>query len=169
MIEQDAAAAEEKSDFVSAAELYEKAVVKGAPLDTLINLAVLYWQATDYGFWTGHHLPREFVDRAGERMNEILDIAAQRFPGAPEVEFWKRYIAWADLGEELDPDDCRRLLQQKPDYLEPSVYLLSATREQEYRTQAQRLLEHYRGQRTTRAKYITTVIESALLQNSQVV
>ena len=164
MSEHDAVNADEEGDLIRAAALYEECLPGGLTLGALLNLAVLYWQATDFGFLSAKNLPKEFVKRAGGRIAEVLQVASERFPGAEEVEFWKRYIAWADLGEPFSPDECQALTERRPDYGEPMMYLLPATHTAEYRGKAQAALSAYRGQRTVRASYVTSVLESALQQ-----
>jgi hypothetical protein len=95
-----ALAADRAGRIEEAAQLYEQAVAASAsPLFVLMNLAILYWQATDYGFSTGNHLAHDFVARAGRRFGEGLGEAARRFPQSAEPRFWQKYIAWADLGK----------------------------------------------------------------------
>src|SRR5687768_4812072 len=118
--------AECRDDIVGAVAAYEAAYAESS-LDSLIDLAVLYWQVTDFGFWTTRGLPKALVSTAGTRLDEVLHDADERFPGAPQVEFWRKYIAWADLGEPLTVDECRRLMQQGPAYLEPAMFIYSAS------------------------------------------
>ena len=156
--------ADRAGQIVRALELYEEAAEAEPSLDMLVNMAVLYWQVTDYGFWTGHHLPSELVGVAGARIFQILDLAQSRFPGSPQVEFWRKYIAWADLGEPFELDDCRRILKQHPGYLEPLAYLFSVTEGQEGRDLVPALLEQAQRQGTQRSRYVTSVVESVVRQ-----
>jgi hypothetical protein len=154
-----------KQTIARAAELYEQAIASGdMVLDTLINLAVLYWQITDYGFWSALDLDGDLVTRAGSRTNEILTLAQQRFPDAPEHRFWSKYIAWIDLGEDFEVSECRRLLADFPGYLEPAIYLFPATQRREGREQVLALLEQCSGENTCRVRYVRAVAESGLKQ-----
>jgi hypothetical protein len=100
----DAFTADRAGDLQVAASRYEELLASGgATLETVLNLAVLYWQATDTGMAAAQRLPPEFLATAGRRFPELLEEAARRFPMSTEVRFWRRYIAWADLGEPSAP------------------------------------------------------------------
>ena len=36
------------------------------------------------------------------------------FPNRPEMTFWTKYIAWADLNEPFEVEECRELLREHP-------------------------------------------------------
>jgi hypothetical protein len=145
---------------VEAANLYE-GLLENATEDLLLNLAVLYWQTTDYGFWTALQLPKEFVARAGVRFPEVLSEAQRRNPASPAVQFWQKYIAWIDVGTDFDPNDCRKILQEHPEYREPALYLFSISQGKDYANEARALLAQARESGTTRARYVASVLESA--------
>jgi hypothetical protein len=165
MKQNDAALAEQNGDILRAVELYE-AAMDDLSEDALINLGVLYWQMTDYGFSTSLRLPPAAVERAGARAADVLDEAARRFPQSTAVLFWKKYIAWADLGDPLDPEYCRELLRQDPGYLEPAMYLFSTSQGREKEYEALTLLARCRQIGTVRASYVASVIESVQSQHS---
>ena len=53
----DAVHEDMNGDFGGAATCYEQAIQAGnAPFEAYLNLAVLYWQCTDYGFNATHML-----------------------------------------------------------------------------------------------------------------
>jgi hypothetical protein len=166
MKQDEAVMAEQSGDILHAVELYE-ACMNDAPEDYLINLAVLYWQMTDYGFSTTLRLTSEVVARAGTRVSEVLDAAERRYPHSAAVAFWKRYIAWADLGDPFDPEDCRELLRKNPQYLEPAMYLFSVSQGREHEREALMLLAQCEQTGTVRARYVASVIASAQAQASQ--
>jgi hypothetical protein len=159
----DAHAADRNERLQEAADAYER-VLAGDPHDlaTTIDLAVLYWQATDFGMVAGLNLPDAFVDRAGRRLDELVRGAVARSGDRPEVMFWAKYIAWAEYGEPFDPDECRVLLREYPEYLEPAMFLYSSSEGVEAEAEALRLLEHCAETRTTRCRYVASVIDSAL-------
>jgi hypothetical protein len=163
----EAIAADRNGDISRAVELYE-ASINDASEDALINLAVLYWQMTDYGLSITRGLSPEVVGRAGVRVDEVLDEAARRFPHSAAVSFWKKYIAWAELGDPFDPEDCRQLLLENPQYLEPAMYLYSISQGREGEREALMLLLQCPGLGTMRARYVASVIESAQAQASSV-
>ena len=109
----DARAADRAGELESAAALYEEALASGDhSLQLLLDLALLYWQSTDPGLAAAKKLGPEFLATAGRRTSELLEEAAREFPGSAAVRFWKRYIGWADLGDSLDVEECRQLLQE---------------------------------------------------------
>jgi hypothetical protein len=159
----EALAADRAGNIELAAALYEKAFEEGQrPLFAIVNLLVLYWQATDYGFWTGNQLSRDFVKRAGTRFREIMNEGTRLYPNSTELQFWRRYIAWADLGEAFNYDECEDLLKRGPKNLIPVIYLLDQQPTAQYDEPALRLLAECRDDSTTRSKYIASVIDGVL-------
>lgn len=155
------ALAEDQAGHIEiAARLYEDAVQRDPDIEGLINLGVLYWCATDYGFWTGHGLTRNFVDRAGQRFPEILRQAADMFPSRPEPIFWSQYIAWADLGQSFPDENASNLIQQHPTYVEPAFFLFSISQGAECAEQARQLLQRSKQSPTCRNRYVASVIEA---------
>ena len=80
-------------------------------MDVYLNLSALYWQATEFGFAAGHRLSTTFMSHAARRVGPLLDEALNRFSGAAGPVFWKRYIEWIDLGQELTIADSRMLMK----------------------------------------------------------
>jgi len=156
-------------DFVGAAECYEQAIQAGdAPLEAYLNLAVLYWQCTDYGFNAGHKLGAEFIGRAGERYPTLLQEADRRFPNHPEVMFWMLYCDFVTLGEPPFVEECERLVATGSASLVPYFYLYSAYGGREYEQEASRLLRDCLEHPIVKNKYIASVIEGvAKRANSQ--
>jgi hypothetical protein len=156
--------ADARGDVAEAAGLYESAITGEAAkqVDVWIDLIILYWQATDYGFWKGTGLDPRFVALAGKRSGELLDGAAAAFPAHVAVEFWRRYIRWADLGEPFEPSECRAMLQSQPSYLDPALFLFSTTHGRECVAEATALLRSCEDRRTSRCRYIASVIEAGL-------
>lgn len=159
----EALAADREGRTQDAAAAYE-GVLRSDPVDitAILNLAVLYWQATDYGVATAEHLPPEFVALAGRRFRELLQLAHERFPERPEVLFWTKYIAWADLGEPFDPAECRKILRDYPEYLEPALVLFSSSAGAEGEAEAMQLLERCSEELTARCRYIVSVLNGVL-------
>jgi hypothetical protein len=159
----EAVAADRDGLMVAAASLYERDLASPSrDIDSFINLAILYWQSAEYGFWTTQKLPRGFVEFAGKRWREVLDDASALFPTRPEVLFWKKYIAWADLGEPFNVDECRSMLQLNPNYLEPAMFLFLTSQGLECKTEALELLRQSREVGTCRNRYVASVIDGML-------
>lgn len=163
MMLNEALAADREGRTEAAAAAYEGALASDpTDLAATLNLAVLYWQATDYGLSAVEQLQPEFVAHAGKRMRELLESAKQRFADHPEVLFWTKYVAWADLGEPFEAAECRELLRRHPDYLEPAMVLFSMSGGTEAEPEAMQLLEKCSKERTTRCRYIASVLNGVL-------
>jgi hypothetical protein len=153
--------ADENGWFQQAAAGYEAALLSNpADLEATVNLVVLYWQAAGNGGrgW----LPAEFRSHAGQRLPELLESASQRFAGSAEVRFWKKYIAAASCGEPLECTECRQLMREHPDYLEPAFVVFAMSAGTEAEPEAMRLLAECSARPTTRARYVTSIISAAL-------
>lgn len=159
MSENDAIRLDREGKIEAAAAAYEALISSGDFSNTeLVNLIVIYWQSTDYGFSLGKGLSSDFMAHAGERLNSFFRrIDKDRFPDA-SVAFWRRYIAWADYGSELTNQYCYQLLRLNPQYLEPAMYIFSSTNGQECRPEAVKLLAQCAMESTTRSKYIESVL-----------
>jgi hypothetical protein len=159
----EAWAADRQGHIEEAASLYEAALRTGPkPLDALLDLAILYWQATEYGYWVGMKLSRDFVGHAGRRFPEVLSEAAREYPGSTEVEFWQHYIPWADLGEPFPTETCAKLLLRDPAVLTPVMYLVGEGEDERYEQEAEALLQQCKAHGTVRAQYVASVIEGVL-------
>lgn len=155
--------ADRNGQIERAADEYESALANDAnDLVATVNLLVLYWQSTDYGFSLAHRLSQPFIANAGTRLAQLLNIARERFPECPEVLFWTRYIVWADRGDAFDVDECRVLLKRYPDYLEPAMALFSLSQGKEAADMAIELLNRCRADNTTRSRDVSSVIEGVL-------
>jgi hypothetical protein len=76
----EALEADRSEENERAARLYEDTYRAGSELELLINLAVLYWQATDPGLAAVKHLSRDFLALAFRRTRELLRDAEQLYP-----------------------------------------------------------------------------------------
>lgn len=159
-------AADRAGEYVSAAQGYESVLATGDRSQRiLLNLALLYWQATDPGLST---IPGDFFETAANRYPELLAEALTRFPESVAVRFWARYIAWAELGEPFDREQCRALLSEDPTTLLPAMVIFTDTRGQEMRGEALDLLEQCYEDGTTGARYVISVIEAAMSRLGEV-
>jgi hypothetical protein len=155
--------ADENGWFQQAAAGYEAALLSDpADLEATVNLVVLYWQAAGDGTCTCGGVPAEFREHAGRRLPALLAAASQRFAGSAEVRFWQKYIAAAGSGEPLEPTECRQLLRERPDYLEPAFVVFAESAGEEAEPEAMRLLADCSEQPTTRARYVISIINAAL-------
>jgi hypothetical protein len=164
----DALRADRAGDLKRAASHYEDLLAGGAAEpDTLLNLAVLYWQATDPGMAAAQKLPSEFLAKAGKRFPELIAEAERRFPGWTEPRFWRRYIAWADLGEAFDAAECLELLQEDPGSLLPAMHVFAVSQGNESEAEARELLRRCNAEGTTRSRYVASVIEGVMRRSAR--
>jgi hypothetical protein len=155
--------ADENGWFQQAAAGYEAALRSNpADLEATVNLAVLYWQAAGNRACGRGRLSAEFSSHAGRRLPELLESASRRFAGNAQVRFWKKYIAAAGCGEPLESAECRQLMRENPDYLEPAFVLFALSAGAEAEPEAMRLLADCSEQPTARARYVTSIINAAL-------
>lgn len=158
-----AIAADQGGDIQAAAAAYEAALAEGErSLRGMLNLAVLYWQATDFGLSTARKLDQRFVEHAARRFPVVLAEAQRAFPESTEVEFWRRYIQWADVGEAFAPEACRELLERDPTTLVPAMRLFGQAKGESYREEALELLRQCQQDGTTRARYVASVLQGVI-------
>jgi hypothetical protein len=163
----EALSADRAGEIQSAAAQYEEVLAAGdSSLRVLLNLALLYWQATDVGLAAETKLGPEFLATASRRFPQLLEEARRRFPESTEARFWKQYIAWADLGEDLDSDYCRQLLREDPATLIPAMHLFATSQGNEAQAEVHELLGQCRDDGTTRARYIASVLEGVMKRTS---
>lgn len=163
MILSEARAADRAGELQSAAELYEQALATGDhSLQVLLDLALLYWQSTDPGLAAAKKLESEFLARAGIRARELLGEAVRAHPVSTASRFWQRYIEWADLGEPLDAEECKRLLREDPTVLIPAMHVFAESQGRDMQAEAHELLEKCRDDGTTGARYVVSVIEGVI-------
>jgi hypothetical protein len=157
MLRAYALTADTNGQFQAAAASYEAALLSDpSDVESTVNLAVLYWRAGRSSQMS------EFRDYARERLAELLETAGTRFAGRAELRFWKRHIAATEAGESLEPEECRRLLHERPDYLEPAFVVFMNSAGEEAEPQAMRLLVDYSEQPTARGRYVTSVIHDVM-------
>ncbi|MCC8536221.1 hypothetical protein ACDH70_10265 [Xanthomonas axonopodis pv. poinsettiicola] len=155
----DAVNLECSDEFIRAAECYEM-ILNDCPdnITAFINLLVLYWQSTDYGFSSSAGLPASFVKFAGDRLAEILDSPPSNFSEDPEFQFWLKYIAWADLGDKFEIEECYGLMRRKSEYYEPAIFIYLTTVGEHAANEVEKLLLLVQRQCTARDRYIHSVV-----------
>lgn len=157
----DAIQKDVNGDFVGAADCYERVIQQdSSSLVAYLNLSVLYWQCTDFGFNAGHHLDIDFIHKAGERYPTVLHEASEHFPSHSEVKFWRLYCDYITLGEPPFDEECEQLVSDKNDSLVPYFYLYSAYQGGKYEQEVDQLLEQSLKCLTVKNEYIISVIRS---------
>ncbi|WP_386069866.1 hypothetical protein ACFJIW_05830 [Tahibacter sp. UC22_41] len=132
-----------------------------------MDLTILYWLATDYGISVGAGMPVDFFRIAGDRLAALLEVGRTRFAECPQVEFWTRYIEWIEYGRPLAIADCRAWLAREPQFKDPAVFAFMTSPHAAPDRDVAQLLAECRGQDTERARYLVSVIESAMLRNGE--
>ena len=141
-----------------AAAAYEVAIeVADSDLETYLNLAVLYWVATDFGYAGYHKLENAFVERAGRRDHEILDEGERRFGSNNEIDFWRYYFDYVSLGEAARPGHCKTLAERGPS-LVPYFHLFELADGRRHRDEAKELLALFDPPETERGRYIYSML-----------
>lgn len=157
-----AASFDEKDQPCEAAWAYELSIQRGdSDLDEHLNLAVLYFTCTDFGYATHKGLDPEFVVECSDRSQEILDLAEERFGSHPEIEFWRRYIRFVELGEEHF--EAKALaLAATGETLVPYFYLFAYLDENRFRNEAEELMNLTRDGSTARKRYVRSILAGKL-------
>lgn len=151
-------------EIEKAAEYYEISIRESeATLDAYINLACLYWQATDFGFNAALNLPADFIKIAGSRMYAVLESAEKIFGHHSELTFWRMYFDFTSVGEPPFPEKALELAQQSDDTLVPYMHVYDQTRDEKYRIQVEQLLEEANSTPTTKNRYIASILNSSSL------
>ncbi|WOB26886.1 MULTISPECIES: hypothetical protein [Xanthomonas] len=150
---------ERANEVVKAADSYEIILKEcSGNLNAYINLLVLYWQSTDYGFSSSNGLSPDFVRVAGNRLAEMLNGSLSNFYDEPEFQFWAKYIAWAELGEKFDIEECYGLMRRKLRYYEPAMFIYASTAGKQAVSEVAELLALVQSQQTIRDRYINSVV-----------
>ncbi|HEX8821039.1 MAG TPA: hypothetical protein VF794_14015 [Archangium sp.] len=156
---EEALASDRRRDFASAIQLYEESLVhSGASVEAHLNLLVLCWQLTDYGYWTTMKVPRHIYDKASNLLPELRERTKAHFPENAEVAFWDKYIQWTDLGDPLEEEECEALLREPSSRGVPVMHLFAISGGGRYRQEALELQARCQLEGTVRAAYIASVI-----------
>lgn len=152
---------------LEAAEAYEQIIAQpNADIESFINLAVLYFVCTDGGYAAYHRLSNEFVNKAWERANEVLDKAEAKFGKYAEIDFWCYFFRFIVLGEGPFIHECRALATKSTSIV-PYFHLFALSGGEQYREKADQLLELVKGGKTAKNRYIKSVLESKLKKNRE--
>jgi hypothetical protein len=157
---EDAARFDAEDRPIEAIAAYERAIAEGGvPLETYINLALIYLSCYDPGFAAFHHIAPETIEASSHRFDEVLAKAEQQFGRSPEIEFWRRYLKFFGLGEPPFYDEARALANEGA-----AVAYLHLAGEGPYQKHTQALLDSVEGARTRKERFIKSVLESFALR-----
>ncbi|WP_367916667.1 hypothetical protein [Leadbetterella sp. DM7] len=103
-------------EYNAAAVYYQKSIDENELyLDTYLNLAFLYWNFQDFGFFTYFNISEELRNIGYDKYSEIVEKGIQKFPDNLELHFWKKYFQHIICGEELSVKDCQGLIEKYGD------------------------------------------------------
>jgi hypothetical protein len=154
-----ARAADAEDRPLDAIEAYESAVTDPmADESAFLDLAVLYFECLDFGYASAHKLPASLQEHAYERAMAVLDAAEGRFGKTVELEFWRRYIPFAALGDPPFDHDARMLFARGA--RTASFYLWSLTDDPKIAEAARAVLAEVAAGRTARERYVRGVLQS---------
>jgi hypothetical protein len=163
----EALAADRAGRLTEAADAYEQQIANGErSLELLLDLASLYWQATDIGTITALDIPRAFLNRAYARCRELLTLASSMYPHDREALFWEQYIRFIDLNGVLDLDALREMVRADPPTLVAVLPLFGESEGLSFVAEAQQLLDLARSHGTTRSRYVSSVLEAIMAQTA---
>lgn len=149
---------------IEAAQAYEEALTDSEVIiDTYLKLAVLYFVCNDGGYAAYHKLSLEFVNKAWDRMFQLLDEAEKRFGRQGEIDFWRHYFKFILLGEDPAYESSESLVLNNITII-PSFHLLTSPQSKQYWEQAEQLLELVTAGSTVKDRYIRSVLKSAMLR-----
>lgn len=148
--------------LIKASEAYEGLIATGkADIDIYVDLAVLYFVCTDYGYSTYHALPRWFIEKSWKRAHEVLNEATIVFGNEPEFLFWHKYFDFVVLGDSPFDDECQQWVARS-NTLVPYFYLFSVVDTDKYKEQATKLFELVKYGHTAKERYIKSILEPHL-------
>lgn len=168
MTADEAEARDRPGNLVDAASAYEAALELGRRnIEILVNLTVLYWQATDFGVASSEKISIEFQSRAEKRYVELIEEIQRSHPSAPEAHFWSKYIPWAENGSDFTPEQCREIIRLRPEYLDPWMFIFVVSNGNEGVAEARRLRETCATNSTMRCRYITSMLNGTFTRVSR--
>ena len=148
-------------NILKAAKLYEKAIKSKSPnVDSFINLAVLYWDATDFG--KSVTLPRPFFDIAATRYPQVISLGLELFEDNPELLFWEDYCKAIRIGDPMNLELYIELVNKYPTLLTPYFVIWPEKQNKKDYNKVIALYEKCKQLKTTKNRYILSVVEGSL-------
>ncbi len=150
----------------SALAFYAARMREDAPAEFLADYMTFCWQVCEPGMAAEADLNNEVFTEAADRLHDLLAQAHQDRYRWTALDFWRRYIEWADLALDLSVEDCREFTFKNPGYLEPAFFVFLATNGREMRSEAMLLHSSCSKATSMRSNYVRSVIESRLRSES---
>lgn len=129
-------------------------------LEVYLNLAFLYWNFQDFGFFTYFNISEELRDIGYLQYPEIIEKGIELFPNKVELNFWKKYFQHIIYDEEFSEKDCQKLLEEYDDNenIVPYFFLYLFNKEK-YKERRNELLDQCNEHPTAKNIYIKSIIE----------
>lgn len=145
-------------DYIQASALYEKSIERADNPDAYINLAVLYFQFTDFGINASQKLPVEFIRKALGRFDEVINLGMAKFPQNGEMKFWSKYFRFSSMGDKLEDRDIIDILRDSEPSLVPYFFLYLSD-PVKYSSERDALSEQCHRLLTSKNRWILSLIE----------
>lgn len=156
----------EPENLAEALAFYAARMREDAPAEFLADYMTFCWQACEPGMAAAEDLSGNVFTEAAERLQDLLAQARQDRYRWTALDFWRRYIEWADLALDLSVEDCREFMFKNPGCLDPAFFVFLATNGREMRSEVMLLLSSCSKSTRMRSTYVCSVIESRLRSES---
>jgi hypothetical protein len=155
---QEAVREDVNRNYVRASELYEMSLERADIADAYINLAVLYFQFTDFGINAASGLRTEFIQKAFNSYDKVIERGIAKFPDNGEMRFWKKYFRFSSLGDELEEEEVLSILRSSNSSLVPYFFLYLLAPEK-YKVERDALCNQCHQLLTSKNMWILSLIE----------
>lgn len=157
----EALIADREGNHLEAANRYEQALARQPDsLELWINATILYWRSLDFDYLCRHSVSRAFMERARARHRQMASQLPGAFPGEPLADFWSRYIRMMTGDFRFSPVEAAELISEADTpHLEPVILGSTVLSPRLQHATCARLLAHYRGSATARARYVTSAVD----------
>ncbi len=151
---------EGQGDALGALKIYEEAFAQGeGNSNDYIRAAFILFVIQDYGFRAEHEVPSDIISRAWPDSMTYLGVASRNIAQKQEAYFWKKYFAYALLGESDFIDDCNDSIQEG--CLMPYVYLINTDPSNaKYVEKAKQLYSSVKEDFSFKAQYIKSILQA---------
>jgi hypothetical protein len=151
-----------EQEYIYAAFYYELAIAEERTADAFIDLAVFYFQFTDFGINSASRLPLDFIHTAFARYHVVIDRGIATFPLNNEMRFWKAYFHHRTVYDDWSEADVLKFLNDDNSNLVPFFHLYLFDPEK-YSEQRDALLKDCGSRLTSKNRWILSLIDTAPL------
>jgi len=128
-------------------------------LEVYLNLAFLYWNFQDFGFFSYFNISEELRSIGYDKYPEIIEKGLSNYPNNLELNFWKKYFQHIIYGEEFSAQDCRQLIEKYGDTKSKVPYFfLYLFDKDKYKEEKIELIDDCNKEPTAKNLYIKSVL-----------